>query len=47
MKPYGWKSTSKLEKRGDGCFLCTQHRKTSKKAVRKKAKEVIRKELEK
>lgn len=44
-QPYGYKKTSKHLKKGDGCFLCTQSRKTTKTAVRRKAKEEIKNEI--
>lgn len=43
MKPYGYKNKKKVK--GDGCFLCTQHRKTTKNAARQKAKVEARKEV--
>lgn len=36
MKPYGSKKKKKV--RGDGCFLCTQEKKTTKSANRSKMK---------
>lgn len=45
MKPYGYKKSSKHLKKGDGCFLCTQSRKTTKTAVRKKVKKEVKDEL--
>lgn len=43
MKPYGYKKLKKPP--GDGCFLCTQVRKTSKTANRRKEKLNIKKEI--
>lgn len=42
MRPYGYKKHSKHLKKGDGCFLCTQSRKTTKTAVRRKAEKYIK-----
>ena len=39
MKPYGYK---KKKPAGDGCFLCTQQRKSTKNAVRSKAKKILK-----
>ena len=45
MKPFGYKKTSKHLKKGDGCFLCTQSRKTTKTAARRKVKEEVKNEI--
>ena len=42
MKPYGYKKAKKPK--GDGCFLCTQERKTTKTAVRNKTRLKIKEE---
>jgi hypothetical protein len=44
-QPYGYKKNSKHLKKGDGCFLCTQSRKTTKTAVRRKAKKEANDEI--
>jgi hypothetical protein len=44
MKPYGYKKSKKIK--GDGCFLCTKERKTTKKANRRKAKDKARDEVD-
>lgn len=44
MKPYGYKKNKRI--RGDGCFLCTKERKTTKTAIRAKAKLEARKEAQ-
>lgn len=51
MKTYGAKQNNRGKKGkdppGDGCFLCTKERKTTKSAVRTKAKKEINETLRK
>jgi hypothetical protein len=46
MKPYGEKRNKRTKPpHGDGCFLCTQERKTTKTAVRAKVKKEVEEQM--